>query len=97
MLTWYAQEQPTSCVAACVRMVGIYNAPTRFSAHPGPTMLALTPLALPPYTAGHMEQRVDEERYPCKLWPLPRLALQMCCTYLTCPIRALARARFVYR
>jgi len=21
MLTWYAQEQPTSCVAACVRMV----------------------------------------------------------------------------
>ena len=21
MLTWFAQEQPTSCVAACVRMV----------------------------------------------------------------------------
>ena len=21
MLTWYAQEQPTSCVAACERMV----------------------------------------------------------------------------
>ena len=21
MLTWYGQEQPTSCVAACVRMV----------------------------------------------------------------------------